>query len=95
MELLVRWSIELSRNHPYGQQVLVGDWNTYRGKAPAHPASIESVATLIGAKIRMRGIDGFLVVRDGESSVRTFGDRFGSDTHRPVALTLRRMRDSE
>lgn len=79
----------LSTLHGAGRVVIGGDWNTRVGKRPSHTYSLERLAATLGASLHMRGIDGFLVVGDGMDDVRQMGGRYGSDSHHPVAGTVK------
>lgn len=71
-------------NKPWRKNVvLLGDWNERD-----NDADLNALAKQIGADIRLRGIDGALT-RGLKGRTRRLPKKYGSDTHRPVVLTLK------
>lgn len=68
--------------------VLGGDWNARMDASPEHPASMLTLADSLGAKVRVRYIDGFLIVGAGAGKAEKLEDKYGSDAHRPVVVEV-------
>ncbi len=93
---------EKMEKYPARRFTIAADWNTWLGKAPKHPFSIENLADALGAKAFLKHIDGFLVIEprtDDDSNPRTkptkyeysgrkLEAKFGSDGHKPVVMHI-------
>ena len=71
--------------HP---QVLAGDWNDRADND--HPLSVGSLADRIEGQLVLpkRGIDGVIAVGCRVVDVEKLAEKYGSDAHRPVVITL-------
>jgi hypothetical protein len=71
--------------HP---QVLAGDWNDRADNA--HPLSVASLAERLGGQLVLPkgGIDGAIVIGCRVVHAEKLDDKYGSDAHRPVVITL-------
>lgn len=80
--------VDYADQRPDGRPlVLGGDWN---GKTDdPRPLSITALAGQIDARVRVKGIDGFLL-RDCAGEAVKLPDKYGSDHHKPVVIKLRR-----
>ena len=65
--------------------VLAGDWNGRRADIGRH--SIGQLAHQTGGRLTMRGIDGALTIGVATVTARRLTRLYGSDGHRPVAVT--------
>lgn len=76
------WAANRAERRPGRPLVIVGDKN-----ANAKHRRLTALARDIGGRLLMAGIDG-AVVRGCKGRVKKLFRKFGSDTHRPVVLTL-------
>lgn len=66
--------------------VMLGDWNN--GTHDNHDTGVRALADRIGARCYLEGIDGALVRGATATDVRKHAHLYGSDSHRPVSMTL-------
>lgn len=84
-EALIGFADRRHHKTPDRPLVMAGDWNN-RASDP-RPLGVAALAEHVGGRLLMRGIDGALV-RGCTGRAKELGDKYGSDGHHPVVITL-------
>lgn len=86
-EALVEWLERREDRGHDGPVLVLADFNSSR-LDPRPRVSVTGLRRRVDGVLGIRGIDGGLVVDGGLRHVRKLPHKYGSDGHRPVALTL-------
>lgn len=82
---IVDWCRTRATQHPHRPRILLGDWNA--DARDSRPMSPSKLAAQVGGRLVLRGIDGAILINCQPDNTRKLPRKYGSDTHRPVALT--------
>lgn len=85
-DALVRYAQRRANLNKPRPLVMLGDWNN--GTHDNHDTGVRALADRIGARTYLIGVDGALVRGATASDVHLLNKPYGSDSHRPVAMTL-------
>ena len=84
---LAAWFARREARAPGRPRVALGDWNNRT--IDLRDLSVRDLAKRVGADLRLKGIDGALVVNATSRRARKLPSLYGSDGHRPVIVTAR------
>lgn len=86
--MLDTWQARIADNRRGEVRALFGDWNAAEDERPGYPYSIASLAESVNAEAALRHIDGALVAGAGVRDLQRLENKYGSDGHHPVVMTL-------